>query len=681
MKHFILVLLLSAASGAAAQAQTPAKNPSKTEAKAPGGAASAKPTAETAKPTANAPTPDALKMVPPLGHAKNVVDAVASPDERWIASLSDDGMIRLWETATGRTSRVMQHFVPLTEGEDELLRRATTLLFSRDGTRLFSGGANNSVRVWSVATGQPLGSWDGPSQALALDKSGRRLLGGGKSFQIWDAQNGAVIKTFERTPDKDGNIAPTQILQWADDERSFTSVTFTGEIEHFDAESGAMLSHFYTHCSPHALSPDGKTILVTADPWGVVDGGVVGIGKNQSALVDCATGALIQIVASPTNDVDHTWSGAFSPDGKWIFLGLQGGGVLAHEIASKREIWPSSGVGRGIIVEEVQAAQPHPAHRALVNSLRFSPDGQFLISGSDDKTARLWSWPQWQEVATFRGYAIAPEYFLLSGDGTRLALATNASVYGAGSNLDCSLRVIDVASGRVLRSWNLARPITALAWDKSNQHIWAASGNGILTDDEQVWEINAYDTQSGERSAPLVGHTSPIDALALSGDGKRLAGITTTMVHLWDVETKRELMKAETQTNNIGFTPNGDVLKLELDAEIFDPQTGQSTPQKEVETWDLPEPEDKTLRKVAFLMRRGEAQLVNAGHQFLHLAVGCDEISQITTFMVLRDAQSGATVKGWPFPSVSDTSELSLTPDKKHALIFDPNLRPCERGT
>ena len=37
-------------------------------------------------------------------------------------------------------------------------------------------------------------------------------------------------------------------------------------------------------------------------------------------------------------------------------------------------------------------------HKACVNSVNFSPDGQYLISGSDDKTIKLWDISTGKEI-------------------------------------------------------------------------------------------------------------------------------------------------------------------------------------------------------------------------------------------------------------------------------------------
>ena len=84
-----------------------------------------------------------------IGHRAAVQVVKVSPDGRYLASAGDDGLILLWSLATGQ--RVKTFWGHL-EGAT-----IQSLSWSCESTVLVSGGSDETVRVWDVAT--PPSSW------------------------------------------------------------------------------------------------------------------------------------------------------------------------------------------------------------------------------------------------------------------------------------------------------------------------------------------------------------------------------------------------------------------------------------------------------------------------------------------------------------------------------------------
>ena len=81
------------------------------------------------------------------GIARRVVLAVAvSPDGKWLATSGDDGSIKLWNPATGKSIRNLSGHKGAVNG----------LSFSPDSGKLVSGSADKTIRVWDVAKGKIL---------------------------------------------------------------------------------------------------------------------------------------------------------------------------------------------------------------------------------------------------------------------------------------------------------------------------------------------------------------------------------------------------------------------------------------------------------------------------------------------------------------------------------------------
>ena len=81
-------------------------------------------------------------------HSHTCGSVAFSPDGTRIVSGGDDNTVRLWDAATGQP--VGQ---PLTGHTDAVY----SVAFSPDGTRIVSGSDDGTVRLWDAATGQPVG--------------------------------------------------------------------------------------------------------------------------------------------------------------------------------------------------------------------------------------------------------------------------------------------------------------------------------------------------------------------------------------------------------------------------------------------------------------------------------------------------------------------------------------------
>jgi WD40 repeat protein len=131
-------------------------------------------------------------------HDRVIRGMVFSSDGRHLASVSSDGMVKLWD-ATRLTEKQ--------EARHTLMGRchgpSLNLAFSPDCRRLATGGAENTVKIWDVETGKELQTFRGHNGdvytvAFSPDKEGRWIASGGEdsAVNVWDSQTGKLIRSF-----------------------------------------------------------------------------------------------------------------------------------------------------------------------------------------------------------------------------------------------------------------------------------------------------------------------------------------------------------------------------------------------------------------------------------------------------------------------------------------------------
>jgi WD40 repeat protein len=337
----------------------------------------------------------------------------------------------------------VQKAVPPLRTLSGLTRGVKALAFSPDDKTLFSAG-EKEIRVWDAVTGEPKTSLVGAAKgtvAVAVSPDGKRIVAEGEdgSLLFWDAVTG--MQTARQT----GNGHAVRMLSFsaAGDTvlgaRGSSAVLFdaaTGE------EKGPILGHA-TVLSALSWSPDGKRIAVgcaawpnehaTAVVWEISPVAEVGHGLtfNSNAVRDLNNKVITPAARTRLNDhvkyfrqfkqtelkivvqacfaadsdtlavawgteaVLHSMQTdqdirtfsippeeadtrtplramALSPDGK----------LLAVVRANVIQVWK---VGTGRLVARL------PDHGDDVDCLVFSHDGKMLVSGSADKTIKLWN--------------------------------------------------------------------------------------------------------------------------------------------------------------------------------------------------------------------------------------------------------------------------------------------------
>ena len=206
--------------------------------------------------------------------------------------------------------------------------------------------------------------------------------------------------------------------------------------------------------------------------------------------------------------------------------------------------------GRGITQEPVRHAElaaaaqtsPHKVfmsgHSGPLTCIGFSPDGAFLVTGSDDKTVRLWDAKQGNELIQIK-HDGAVRAVVLSSGGTRLATACNGTA--------C---IWNVSDGSML---------FRLAYKADDNVSFSSDGGRIATIDAKTARV--WDIVKGIELF-CATHEDTVNAAVLSFDGTTIVTASGTTAHVWDVPSGAELLRVahKDKVNDAAF--NADRTRL-----------------------------------------------------------------------------------------------------------------------
>jgi WD40 repeat protein len=272
---------------------------------------------------------------------------------------------------------------------------------------------------------------------------------------------------------------------------------------------------------------------------------------------------------------------AFSPDGRRALSGSND---------AMLELWEAPSEGPDITLrlaggeESGFKVRSFTGHTAPVLSVAFSPDGAHALSGSWDRTLKLWDITGGNELRSFAGHT-APVLSVAFSPDASLALSGSA---------DNTVKLWDVKSGREVHSFtghsdrvgsvafspdgayalSGSHDTTMRLWgvmDRLLKHVFRGHGGFIFSvafspdgaralsgSDDSTMKL--WETGSGLVQRTFAGHTDSVTSVAFSPDGVHaLSGSNDKTLKLWDVASGREVKSfGHTQpVSSVAFSPDG----------------------------------------------------------------------------------------------------------------------------
>ncbi len=182
-------------------------------------------------------------------------------------------------------------------------------------------------------------------------------------------------------------------------------------------------------------------------------------------------------------------------------------------------------------------------HENRVWSVAVTPDGKYVVSGSDDKTVRLWDLATGKEVRRFTGHW--PSVY-------SVAVTPNDKYVVSGSG-GYTVRVWELATGKEVRELTAHEgSVNSVAVTPDGKYV--VSGSGDKT-------VRLWDLATGKEVRRFTGHGDSVRTVAVTPDGKYVvSGSWDNTVRLWELATGQEVRRFtahEGWVRSVAVTPDG----------------------------------------------------------------------------------------------------------------------------
>ncbi|KAF7557010.1 hypothetical protein G7Z17_g1025 [Cylindrodendrum hubeiense] len=300
------------------------------------------------------------------GHSTFINSVKFSGDGGQLASGSDDKTVRIWDAATGVLKRTLK-------GHDSV----TSVALSNDGRRLASGSPDGGVKIWDATTGVLQRTLEGDLgyvTSVAFSGDGMRLASGSHHgmARIWDVMTGTLQHTFEGHVDSVNSVAVSGDGRW------LVSGSGDGTVKIWDAATGALQ----------------RTLEGNGNPISSVD-----VSGDCRWLASGANNGMVKIWDVATGDLQHTFDGhgtvtsvAVSDNSGQVASGLSYGTVKIWDVTMgkwQHMLEDHNGYVTSVAFSD-NGEHTLAGHGDEVSSVAFSGDSGWLVSGSHDKTVKIW---------------------------------------------------------------------------------------------------------------------------------------------------------------------------------------------------------------------------------------------------------------------------------------------------
>ena len=423
-----------------------------------------------------------------------------SPNGRQIVAASIDNSVIMWDIEKEDPLFVMK-------GHSDVVHYAS---FSPDGKRVASASMDQTIRIWDVSTGsliEPVHHINGWANSVVFNPNNPNQV------VFASPQEGVIVMDIVENLMSDGGKLGTVFATYSSDGRYVAAINVNESIQIYDTkEIIPRLEWHEEDVYSVAYSSDGKHVVSYSH-------------DDVVRIWDVVTGKCVQSHKGCIEDIKQS---VFNVDSSKIVL-------VSHEKDSV-VIWD---------VNRNRKCLSFGAHESReYYAASFSPDGQFVVTVSNDRIVEIWDAQSGSFINDFEfPYDVYNAFFSPSGD--LIATICNDVPYTDlivifDFNREEVVSTIQGESGEF---------ITNSFSPDSKEFITVSNKNGAIT----IWDVKTGSVSKQLQDPDGIGFS---DA-AYSTDGKMIASTRFGSILIWDVENGIILHTLNDPASSVGFSKDG----------------------------------------------------------------------------------------------------------------------------
>jgi WD40 repeat protein len=482
--------------------------------------------------------------------------------------------------------------------------------FSPDGRYVLTGSFDKTLKLWDAVTGKEIKTFSGPAAhqnlilSVAFSPDGRLLASGASdnTAKIWETPLDRPLRTFAQA-------AGVNAVALSPDGTRLAGAGRDGAIKIWNTADGKQLFNLTGHTGPItgvSFSGNGQLLASSGSDrtmrlWNLTNGQAIGT---------------VEAHATPVRAV------VLAPGANAAYTAAEDGTLKCWALP-------------------ILAPRNLPTHGDAVTSVAISPDGQWVVTGSTDKTVRLSNFDNGQQIRAFTGPTTAV---------SAVAISPNHATIAAGF-VDGQLFCWNAADGKLVSQRKaLVGAISGIAFLPQNTQVLSAGNDGHV----KLWSVMPA-KKPGQLEEPPVKdlqvHPAGATSIALHGNGSQLlSGGVDKSIKLWDLATGKAVKT---------YGPLSDAVTavaLSRDNSQVAAYAG-----KVVRIWNLAD-----LKEIATLQHPAPVTCVSFNPDRSRVVTGAEDhlarIWELGTGKELQAFRQGGSIRGVAFRD--DATIISASADK-----------------